>query len=56
MAKQLFTKDDGNTLMIKIKGLLEHNSSIKCLYSVVGFIHVSGYFNCVYSKTIPTYT
>ncbi len=44
MAKQFFTNRDGNTLMKEFEGLLEHNPSIKCLDSVVGFLRASGYF------------
>ena len=44
MAKQFFTNKDGNTLMKEFEGLLEHNSSIKRLDSVVGFLRASGYF------------
>jgi len=44
MAKQFFTNRDGNTLMKEFEGLLEHNQSIKCLDSVVGFLRASGYF------------
>ena len=36
MAKRFFTNREGNTLMKEFEGLLEHNSSIKCLDSVVG--------------------
>ena len=44
MAKQFFTNKGGNTLMKEFEGLLEHNSSIKRLDSVVGFLRASGYF------------
>ena len=44
MAKRFFTNREGNTLMKEFEGLLEHNSSIKCLDSVVGFLRASGYF------------
>ncbi len=44
MSKQFFTNKDGNTLMKEFEGLLEHNSSIKRLDSVVGFLRASGYF------------
>lgn len=44
MAKQFFTNKDGNTLMKEFEGLLEHNTSIKRLDSVVGFLRASGYF------------
>lgn len=44
MAKQIFTNRNGNTLMKEFEGLLEHNSSIKRLDSVVGFLRASGYF------------
>lgn len=45
MAKNFFTNREGNTLMKEFEGLLEHNSSIKCLDSVVGFLRASGYFS-----------
>ena len=44
MAKLFFTNKDGNTLIKEFEGLLEHNQSIKCLDSVVGFLRASGYF------------
>lgn len=44
MTKQIFTNKNGNTLMKEFEGLLEHNSSIKRLDSVVGFLRASGYF------------
>lgn len=44
MAKRFFTNKDGNTLIKEFEGLLEHNQSIKCLDSVVGFLRASGYF------------
>lgn len=44
MAKQFFTNKDNNTLMKEFEGLLEHNPSIRCLDSVVGFLRASGYF------------
>ena len=44
MTKRFFTNREGNTLMKEFEGLLEHNSSIKCLDSVVGFLRASGYF------------
>lgn len=44
MAKKFFTNKDGNTLIKEFEGLLEHNPSIKCLDSVVGFLRASGYF------------
>ncbi len=44
MTKQIFTNKNGNTLMKEFEGLLEHNSSIKRLDSVVGFLRTSGYF------------
>lgn len=44
MSKQFFTNKKGNTLIKEFEGLLEHNSTIKCLDSVVGFLRASGYF------------
>lgn len=44
MAKQIFTNKDGNIFKKDFEGLLKHNSSIKWLDSVVGFVPVSDYF------------
>lgn len=40
-----FTNRDGNTLMKEFEGVLQHNSHIKNLDAVVGFLRASGYFS-----------
>lgn len=41
----IFTNRSGNTLMREFEGVLEHNSTIKNLDAVVGFLRASGYFS-----------
>lgn len=41
----IFTNRDGNTLMKEFEGVLQHNSQIKNLDAVVGFLRASGYFS-----------
>lgn len=40
-----FTNKAGNTLMKEFEGILQHNSQIKYLDAVVGFLRASGYFS-----------
>ncbi len=40
----IFTNRDGNTLIKEFEGVLRHNSNIKRLDAVVGFLRASGYF------------
>ncbi|WP_195252512.1 helicase-related protein [Hoylesella timonensis] len=41
----IFTNKDGNTLMKEFEGVLLHNSQIRNLDAVVGFLRASGYFS-----------
>lgn len=41
----IFTNRDGNTLIKEFEGVLQHNSQIKNLDAVVGFLRASGYFS-----------
>lgn len=40
----IFTNRDGNTLIKEFEGVLRHNTNIKRLDAVVGFLRASGYF------------
>lgn len=40
-----FTNKGGNTLMKEFEGILQHNSQIKNLDAIVGFLRASGYFS-----------
>ena len=42
---KFFTNRNGNTLIKEFEGVLSHNSSIKNLDAVVGFLRASGYFS-----------
>lgn len=41
----IFTNKGGNTLLREFEGILQHNSQIRYLDAVVGFLRASGYFS-----------